>query len=57
MGTRLGAVSKFGNRTRTRVTRFGNTAGKPVPVEIPTDRLLQGDAIMKDHSSNLQGLI
>ena len=35
MGTRLGAVSKFGNRTRTRVTRFGNTAGKPVPVAIP----------------------
>ena len=36
MGTRLGAVSKFGNRTHTRVTRFGNTAGKPVPMAIPS---------------------
>jgi hypothetical protein len=27
-------VSRFGNRTRTRGTRFGNTAGLPVPVVI-----------------------
>ena len=37
MGTRLGTVSKFGNRTRTRATRFEITAGKPVPVAIPND--------------------
>ena len=36
MGTRLCAVSKFGNCTRTHVTRFGNTVGKPVPMAIPT---------------------
>ena len=35
MSTWLCVVSKFGNHTRTRVTRFGNTAGKPVPVAIP----------------------
>ena len=39
MGTRLGTVSKFGNRTRTRATRFEITAGKPVPVAIPTNTL------------------
>jgi hypothetical protein len=36
MGMRLCTVSKFGNRTRTRGTRFRNTAGFPVPVPIPT---------------------
>jgi len=39
MGTRLCAVSKFGNHTRTCVTRFGNTAGLTIPVAIPTFRV------------------
>jgi len=37
-GRGLYAVSKFGNRTRTRATRFGNTAGITVPVAKPTGR-------------------
>ncbi len=35
-GCGLYTVSKSGNRTRTRVTRFGNTAGLTVPVVIPS---------------------
>ena len=35
MGTQLCVVSKFGNRTCTRVTHFGNTAGLTIPVAIP----------------------
>ena len=36
---RVRGVSRCGkvpHRTRTRATRFGNTAGFPVPVPIPT---------------------
>ena len=35
MGTWLCAVSKFGNRTHTHITCFGNTAGLTVPMAIP----------------------
>ena len=35
-GCGYGAVSKFGHRTRTRATRFGNTAGLPAPMANPT---------------------
>jgi len=50
MGTRLCTVSKSGNRTRTRVTRFGNTVGKPVPVAIPSQNdATDPEAAFDDH--------
>jgi hypothetical protein len=35
-GCGYGAVSKSGTRTRTRDTRFGNTAGLPAPAANPS---------------------
>jgi hypothetical protein len=35
-------VTKFPDRTRNRVTRFGNTAGKPVPVLNPKWKWFRG---------------
>ena len=39
MGTQFCAVSKFGNCTRTHVTRFGSTAGYTKTVAKPSNKL------------------